>query len=201
MISQAKRISELGSASVLTMTVLRVVVGVVMTAHGFLKLQDISGWQDTVDHLGMPMPALFGLFAIAGEFLGGLGLIVGLLTRIAAFGVACTMAVAIYLVHLPHGLMASNNGFEFPLTLLSVALFFIATGGGPVSLDAWIGRAFHRRRRVEVDMAQERVGAPSAVPVRPAAIDSVEEADLESFPASDPPARAAHSLRDHVRNR
>jgi putative oxidoreductase len=107
---------------------------------------NIDGLQAHIAQLGMPMPATFGMLAIAAEFLGGLGLIAGLLTRIAAFGVFCTMAVAIYLVHLPHGLMASNNGFELPLLLLCSALFFIASGAGPFSVDAWLGSLVHRRR-------------------------------------------------------
>lgn len=135
-----------GTAPAITMTILRIVVGVIMVAHGAQKLMNIDGFQSHLAQLGMPMPETFGLLAIAAEFLGGLGLIAGLLTRVAAFGVFCTMAVAIYLVHLPNGLMASNNGFEFPLTLLCAALFFVASGAGPYSVDAWLRGVLHRRR-------------------------------------------------------
>jgi putative oxidoreductase len=141
---------RVGVAPAITMTILRVAVGVIMVAHGAQKLLDVDAWQANVDKLGMPMPATFALLAIAAEFLGGLGLIAGLLTRIAAFGAFCTMAVAIYLVHLPHGLMNSNNGFEYPLTLACTMLFFIASGAGPYSLDAWFGRMLHRRRDARV---------------------------------------------------
>lgn len=182
------------------MLMLRVAVGVIMTVHGFQKLSDIPAWQAQVENLGMPLPSLFALFAIAGEFLGGLGLIFGLLTRIAAFGVFCSMATAIVLVHLPHGLLAKDNGFEYPLTLLCAAFFFIAAGAGPVSLDAWFGRFLHRpeRRAAAVQPAPVRIVSR---PPAERALDPVDEAGEESFPASDPPARSAHSVRDHVRER
>lgn len=197
------------AATAFAMLALRVAVGVIMTVHGFQKLTDIPAWQSHVEQLGMPLPALFALLAIAGEFLGGLGLIVGLLTRVAAFGVFCSMAVAVFLVHLPNGLLASNNGFEYPLTLLCAAFFFIAAGAGPLSLDAWFGRFVHSRaRRPEVAaLAVAAQVADPAVPVRLVSRKSLHEPDPidvageDSFPASDPPARPAHSLRDHMRQR
>src|SRR5687768_2649146 len=103
-----------GSATAVTMTILRVVVGVIMTVHGFQKLSDLGATEANFANMGMPLPAVAVLLATAGEFLGGLGLIFGLLTRIAAFGVFCTMAVAVFFVHLTNGLLASNNGFEYP---------------------------------------------------------------------------------------
>lgn len=121
-------------------TFLRVVVGVIMAVHGWQKLNDVAGMTERFTQMGFPSPELMVYLAIAGEFLGGLGLIAGLLTRVAAFGVACTMAVAVFKVHWAKGLLASNGGFEYPLTLLAVALFFITHGGGPHSLDALICR-------------------------------------------------------------
>jgi putative oxidoreductase len=187
-----------GSATALTMTILRVVVGVIMTVHGFQKLSDLAATESNFANMGMPLPAVAVLLATAGEFLGGLGLIVGLLTRIAAFGVFCTMAVAVFFVHLENGLLASNNGFEYPLALMCTALFFIAAGGGPISLDAWLGRFTGERHSRPALQAATVIVTPAPHDEHDEP-DSVDEAGEGSFPASDPPARAAHSLRDPIR--
>jgi putative oxidoreductase len=124
-----------------TFAALRVTSGIILAAHGWLKLTDVPSWQEQLQSLGVGAPHVLAYLAVAGEFLGGLGLIVGLLTPVAALGTACTSAAAIVLVHLGHGLFASQGGFEFPLTLLMVSLFFMAHGGGAWSLDAGLWRA------------------------------------------------------------
>lgn len=116
-------------------TLLRFVVGLIMTVHGYGKLTNITQVTDSFRNMGIPYPEISTYLAIAGEFLGGLGLMVGFLTPIAAFGVACVMAVAIFHVHLANGLLTKNNGFEYPLTLLCAALYFLIRGGGKYSLD------------------------------------------------------------------
>ena len=84
---------------------------------------------------------LMALLAGGAEFFGGLALIVGLLTRPAAFVLAITMVVAIFSVHFENGLFMANNGYEFGLALLaaSVSLFF--SGAGKVSIDEIVRRA------------------------------------------------------------
>lgn len=119
----------------LAITLLRISTGVIMSVHGWQKLTNISGVTENFGEMGFPAPEIMTYLAVGGEFLGGLGLIVGLLTPIAAFGIACVMAVAILKVHWSSGLLAQNNGFEYPLTLFVVALFFIINGAGPISLD------------------------------------------------------------------
>lgn len=116
------------------LTLLRISTGVIMAAHGWLKLQDLQATIEQFGSMGIPKAAVY--LAIAGELGGGLGLIVGLLTPIAAFGVFCTMLVAVLHVHLKNGLFAKDGGFEYPLTLMMVAFYFIMRGAGPVSLDA-----------------------------------------------------------------
>jgi putative oxidoreductase len=120
----------------LAFTLLRVTVGIIMATHGWLKYSDIETWKGQLTSLGVPHPEINAWLSIAGELLGGLGLIVGLLTPLAAFGIVAVMAVAISTVHFSNGLLAKNNGFEYPLTLLVVGLYFMVKGGGCISLDA-----------------------------------------------------------------
>jgi len=133
-------------AELVTTTALRIVVGIIMATHGAMKLSDPSGTAQSFAHLGIPYPGYAVYLAIAGEFLGGIGLAIGLLTRVAALGILCSMAVAIGYVHLGHGLMAEKGGWEYPVTLALVALFFITHGAGAVSLDAlfWARKGEHR---------------------------------------------------------
>jgi len=128
---------------VTALTLLRVVTGIIFMAHGGQKLLDPAGTAAAFGQMGIPAPEVAVWLAIAGELLGGLGLLLGLLTPIAALGSLCVMLAAILFVHLGHGLFAQNQGWEYPLTLLLVALFFVVHGAGPVSVDAAIGR---RRR-------------------------------------------------------
>src|SRR5258706_11777238 len=80
-------------------TILRLVLGVVFFAHGAQKALGWFGGYGFTGTMGfftgmMHIPAVFAFLAIAAEFLGGLGLIFGLLTRVAAFGISCNMIVA-----------------------------------------------------------------------------------------------------------
>jgi putative oxidoreductase len=117
-----------------------------MTMHGALKLSDWQAWSGTVAQLGIPFPTVAAWLAIAGELAGGIGLIVGFLTPIAALGVLCTMLAAIFTVHWGHGLLAQNNGSELPLTIALVAGFFMIRGAGPFSIDALIVRLRQRSK-------------------------------------------------------
>jgi len=186
--------------TLLAFTALRVVVGAIMVAHGAQKLADPGKFAQNLERMGVPLPELSAWLAIAGELLGGLGLVVGLLTPIAAFGVAVTMAVATFGVHFKNGLFAANGGYEYPLVLLLSSLWYMAAGGGPYSLDALV-----RAWREDHPDTSESLARPltTAVPGPDAlrdrardedGLEPVTEAGIESFPASDPPA---HTRRDH----
>jgi putative oxidoreductase len=140
---------------------LRVGVGIVMLAHGWSKLIDWNGWREQVVALGLPAPDVMAALAVMGELLGGAGLILGLLTPLAALGVLAVMVVAIAKVHAGNGLFASNGGWELPLVIGLVALFFVARGGGLYSLDAILARKWRERRvqRREVRVGREAVPA------------------------------------------
>jgi putative oxidoreductase len=134
-----------------SLTGLRLGVGIIMVVHGWSKLTDVAGWQANLVGMGIPLPEIAGWLTIAGELLGGAGLLVGLLTPLAAFGVLCVMVGAIFLVHLENGLLASNNGFEYPLTLALVAAYFMIRGAGPVSLDAVLFKTRAARHGAPLD--------------------------------------------------
>jgi putative oxidoreductase len=126
--------------------VLRLALGIVIFPHG---AQKALGWFGGFGFSGtmgfftgdLRIPALFAFLAILAEFAGSLGLIVGLLGRVAAFGIACNMVVATLLVHLPNGFFMNwsgqqaGEGFEFHLLALGIALALMIRGSGAVSLD------------------------------------------------------------------
>lgn len=83
--------------------------------------------------------------AALSELVGGVLLFLGLLTRVGAFFLACTMAVAVFGVHWP-AFFASDKGFEYPLALLAMSLALLISGGGIASIDlALSGRGGRRR--------------------------------------------------------
>lgn len=137
--------SERRAEDVVT-TALRATTGIILAVHGAMKLMDIPGTVQGFGEIGIPYPQHAVYLAIAGEFFGGLGLLLGLLTRVAALGTLSVMAAAIGFVHFGHGLLAKNGGWEYPLVLALISLFFVTHGAGPISLDAWFSRKWHNRR-------------------------------------------------------
>jgi putative oxidoreductase len=132
--------------------ILRLVLGIVIFAHGAQKMLGWFGGFGFSGTMGfftgmLHVPALFAFLAIAAEFFGGLGLILGFLTRIAAFGVAVNMAVAISLVHRANGLFMNWNGtqkgegFEYHLLVLAISGFLMIRGAGAFSIDHAIATA------------------------------------------------------------
>jgi putative oxidoreductase len=122
---------------------MRLALGAIMAAHGYEKIIPrgaLYAFTQEVAHLGIP--AWLGYVSAFTEFFGGMLLILGLATRIAALGNAINMGVAVVKVHLPAGLIGHNGktGFEFPLALLTIALMLVFTGPGLLALDQAIGR-------------------------------------------------------------
>ncbi len=128
--------------------VLRLTLAVVIFPHG---AQKVLGWfgghgfKNTLKFFtDSGIPAGLALLAIAAEFLGPLGLAVGLLTRVAAFGIACVMLVAIIAVHWPHGFFMNwfgnqkGEGFEYHLLALGIAIALIIGGAGAWSVDSFL---------------------------------------------------------------
>jgi putative oxidoreductase len=90
---------------------------------------------------GRGIPAVLAFLAIMAEFLGGIGLILGFLARIGAFGILCNMVVAILMVHGRNGFFMNwtgaqrGEGFEYHLLAIAIALAIVAAGAGAFSVD------------------------------------------------------------------
>ena len=135
----------MGTTEDVSLTTLRVVLGVVFLAHGAQKMlgwfggYGFHGTMGFFTHMGMPAAVAF--LIICTEFFGGLGLIVGLLTRIAALGIAGLMIGAIFMVHLPNGFFMNwmgkqkGEGIEYHLLVLAMAAALLLRGAGAFSLD------------------------------------------------------------------
>ncbi len=123
------------------LAVLRLVVGVIFVVHGAQKLFvfGLPGVVGGFAKMGLPLPAVTGPAVALVEFLAGLALVFGLLTRLAALGLAIDMLGAIALVHFRAGFFAPR-GFEFPLALLSATAALVLTGAGRLSLDNLLAR-------------------------------------------------------------
>jgi len=120
----------------LGLLVLRLALGVIMVAHGWQKIADhMHGITGMMHQLGLP--PFMAYLVVAAEFGGGILILVGFLTRLAAFAIFIDMLVAILKVHLPHGLFASNGGLEFPLACAAIAFALIFSGAGPIAID-WL---------------------------------------------------------------
>ena len=98
------------------LTVVRILVGIIFVAHGSQKLfgafggYGLEGTGQYMESLGLTPGYLMALLSGSAEFFGGLGLVVGLLARPAAVVLAATLVVAIFSVHISHGLFMANNG-------------------------------------------------------------------------------------------
>ncbi len=134
-----------------TLTILRLAAGIMIFPHG---LQKTFGWFGgagfSAQMAGFErshIPAVFAFLAIAAEFLGGLGLILGVLTRVAAFGLAMDMIVGVYLLHWRNGFFMNwsghqkGEGFEFHILAVAMAVVLMARGGGAASVDRALARS------------------------------------------------------------
>jgi putative oxidoreductase len=126
---------------------LRLPVGIIFVAHGAQKLfgafggYGLEGTGQWMASIGLAPGYLMALLAGSAEFFGGIALLLGLLVRPAAAALAFAMVVAIFAVHIGHGLFVGNNGYEYGLALLAVSVALFLSGGGRVSIDrAWAAR-------------------------------------------------------------
>jgi putative oxidoreductase len=133
------------------LAVCRLVLGIIFFIHGS---QLALGWFGGYGFSGtmhfmtvqLGIPAVFAAISILVQFLGALGLIVGLLSRIAAFGIACVMIVAIIKVHLAVGFFMNwygaqkGEGYEYHLLVLAICLLIMVKGAGALSIDGILSK-------------------------------------------------------------
>jgi putative oxidoreductase len=134
------------------LTILRLVLGIVFFFHGAQKMlgwfggYGFSGTMNFFTH-NMGIPAVFAFLAIAAEFFGSLGLILGVLARVAAGGIMVNMVVAIAMVHHANGIFMNwfgnqkGEGYEYHLLAIAIALAIVIRGAGAFSIDRMIGDA------------------------------------------------------------
>ena len=132
--------------------ILRLVTGTAFMLHGWPKIQNPLGWMDQPD-APSPVPGILQALAALSEFGGGLALVLGLLTPLAALGIACTMVVALAMVHLPHGdpfvSAPGRPSFELALGYLANVILLLLIGPGVLSLDSLL---FDSTRRSILDL-------------------------------------------------
>jgi putative oxidoreductase len=129
-----------------TLTIVRLVLGVTFFMHGAQKMLGWFGGYGFHATMGfftqqMGIPAPLAFLAICAEFFGGLGLLVGLLGRIAALGIIVNMLVAIVTVHHVNGFFMNwtgqqkGEGFEYHLLAIALAIIVLVKGSGAISID------------------------------------------------------------------
>ncbi len=129
-----------------TLTVVRLVLGLVFFMHGAqLTLGWFGGYKfPGTLHMfeqGMGIPAPLAALAIMAQFLGGIGLLVGLLSRIAVIGIATDMLVAVFRYHIHVGFFMNwsgqprGEGYEYHLLVLALCLLIFIKGSGAASID------------------------------------------------------------------
>ncbi|PMG77209.1 oxidoreductase [Shewanella sp. 10N.286.51.B7] len=132
-----------------TALVLRIPVGLIFMAHGAQKLfawfggYGLEGTGQWMESIGLAPGVLMAFLAGSAEFVGGLFIILGLLTRPTALVLAITMLVALFTVHFENGLFMVNNGYEFALSLVVISTALMLQGGGRLSIDNVIAKRTH----------------------------------------------------------
>jgi putative oxidoreductase len=126
--------------------VLRLALGYVFFFHGMQKLTTMFGGYGYTGTMGfftqkLGVPAVFAFLAIMAEGLGWVGLITGLLTRIAAFGITVNMIVAVKMLHFQNGIFMNwfgnqkGEGYEYHILAIAIGIALMIKGGGALSVD------------------------------------------------------------------
>jgi putative oxidoreductase len=124
----------------------RVGLGVVFLAHGWQKFRTngLDGTAAAFDKMGVPAPTLSAYYATAVELLGGVALIIGVLTPVVGVLLALDMLGALAFVHLSNGVFVADGGWELVAILGLLSLTLAVVGAGRFSLDKLFTRTSGR---------------------------------------------------------
>lgn len=124
---------------------MRIFLGAILIPHGAQKLfgafggGGVKGTGAFFEQIGLKPGYAMALAAGLAEFVGGILVILGFLTPLAAVAIIGTMVVAALVAHVKNGFFATAGGYEYNLALAGMALVLVITGAGAVSLDAAFG--------------------------------------------------------------
>lgn len=129
--------------------VLRVVLGFILAAHGWQKFfqYTLGGATASFEQMGVPLASVVAPAVATLELAGGIALVLGVLTRVAAALLAVDMLGALFLVHLSAGIFVDNGGYELVAILAAAAAALVLAGPGAYSVDRFI---FARKAAVAV---------------------------------------------------
>lgn len=119
----------------IVLLVTRVLIGVVLLAHGLQKLSDFSGTVAGFGKGGVPLPPVSAVYAILVEVPGAVLLILGALTPLLGLLILLDMLGAAVFVHLPHGIFVEKGGWELVGMIAAGAVALAAAGAGRFSID------------------------------------------------------------------
>src|SRR3954449_2381050 len=130
--------------------VVRVIVGIIFVVHGAQELFGAFGGPGLTAMVQPPPDGmgLLGYPVTIGEFFGGLGLIVGFLTRFSAASLIVIMLGAIGLVHGQHGFFLQNQGFEYNLALIGLLAPILIAGPGRFAIGHFLPKSAQTGRPI-----------------------------------------------------
>ena len=125
----------------LGIALVRIMTGIIFLAHGYMKffIVGVDGAVNMFAQMGVPAPSLTAPFVATVEMVGGIALILGLLTRLAALALAIDMFVAVVLVKIKGGFFIPN-GAEFEILLCVASVALVVAGAGALSIDEAIAK-------------------------------------------------------------
>ncbi|MDN6358634.1 DoxX family protein [Yaniella sp.] len=139
----------------------RTALGVILIAHGWQKFNEwtLAGTASSFGDMGVPVPGVTSVIAASAELIGGVMVLIGLLTPLVAVLNVLVLLSAFFLVHVESGVFVDNGGYELVLGLAAGLLLIAARGAGKFSIDALLPGSPYRKREVNQPADEQFVSA------------------------------------------